>query len=141
MQVFEKCDERYCLRRVQIFSVSRHVAASLDHLSDKLTCRQPHGDAVQRRTSLPANFPKRMAVAALLDLKHERTLPLKRARPVQIISRHWITAPSVHVRAPGSEPREVRQGPERYGDQHHRQNRDGPPTPTLFSFAGKERQK
>src|SRR6202795_4476116 len=82
-----------------------------------------------------------MAVAALFDLKHKSTLPLQCACAVQKFLRHRIATPSVHVRAPRSESSELRECPERYRDQHHRQNRDGPPAPTLFSFAGKERQK
>ena len=77
MQGLEKCDKRRGLRRTQVLSVRRHVAASLDHLADELILREPHGDAVERRTPLPAEFTERMAIAALLHLEHESSLPLK----------------------------------------------------------------
>src|SRR6266446_10191130 len=71
MQGFEKCDERRGLCRTQVLPVRRHVAASLDHLADELVLREPHGDAIERRPSLSAEFTERMAIAALLHLKHE----------------------------------------------------------------------
>src|SRR4029077_6509195 len=77
MQGLEKCDERRGLCRTQVLSVRRHVPASLDHLADELILREPHGDAIQRRASLSAEFTERMAIAALLHLKHESALPLK----------------------------------------------------------------
>jgi hypothetical protein len=119
MQRLKKCHERRCLRRTQILPIRRHVAASLDHLADELVLREPHGNAVQSRTSLSAPLPKGMAVAALLALENERTLPLKRGCAMQKSLRHWITAPSVHVRTPGSESSEMRKCSQRYCDQQH----------------------
>src|SRR5713101_2583532 len=103
MQGFEKCDERRGLCRIQVLSVCRHVAASLDHLADELVLREPHGDAIQRRASLPAQLPEGMAVAALLDLENKRALPLQGRSAVKKSLRHRITAPSVHVRTPRCE--------------------------------------
>src|SRR5580704_6029346 len=77
MQGFEKCHERRGLCRTQVLPVRRHVAASLDHLADELVLREPHGDAVERRPPLSAEFTERMAIAALLHLEHESALPLK----------------------------------------------------------------
>src|SRR5271168_2843099 len=77
MQGLEKCNERRGLCRTQVLPVRRHVAASLDHLADELVLREPHGDAVERRPPLSAEFTERMAIAALLHLKHESSLPLK----------------------------------------------------------------
>jgi hypothetical protein len=52
VQRFEKRDQGSRFRRTQILSVSRHVAASLDHLSNQLILREPHGNAVERWSSL-----------------------------------------------------------------------------------------
>ena len=78
MQCFEKRDECGRLRRTQILPICRHVAASLDHLADELVLRKSHRNAVQSRASLSATLPEGMAVATLLDLENERTLPLER---------------------------------------------------------------
>src|SRR5260370_16328282 len=75
MQGLKKRDERRGLCRTQVLPVRRHVAASLDHLADELVLREPHGDAIQRRASLPAQLPEGMAVAALLHLKNKRAFP------------------------------------------------------------------
>src|SRR5229473_6162570 len=103
MQCLEKCHKRGCLRRTQVLPVRRHVAASLDHLADELILREPHGDAIQRRASLPAQLPEGMAVAALLGLKNKRALPLQGRCAMKKSLRHRITAPSVHVRTPRCE--------------------------------------
>src|SRR5580704_14470487 len=81
---------------------------SLDYLVDELILSKPYGNTVQSRTSLSAQLPKRMAVAALLDLKNERALALKRSCAVQKSLRHGITAPGIHVRAPGRVAGEMR---------------------------------
>src|SRR2546422_7815209 len=138
MQRLQKCDERSCFRWAQVLPIRRHVAASLDHLPDELVLREPYGNAVQRRTSLPAAFSKKMAVAALLHLKNERALPLKRSCAAQKSLRHRIAAPGVHVRAPGCEPREMGKCAKRDRDQQHGQDCNRPPPPALFSFAGKK---
>src|SRR6266446_2303732 len=71
MQGLKKRDKRRGLCRTQVLPIRGHVAASLDHLADELVLRQPHGDAIERRPSLSAEFTERMAIAALLHLKHE----------------------------------------------------------------------
>src|SRR5216683_2876563 len=103
MQGLEKCDERCGLCRTQILPIRRHVAASLDHLANELVLCQPHGDAIQRRASLPAHLTQGMAVAALFDLKNERALSLQRGCAMKKSLRHRITAPCVHVRTPRCE--------------------------------------
>src|SRR5213593_1320053 len=70
-QRLEKCDECDRLRWTQVFSISRHVAASLNHLPNELALSEPHRDGVQGRASLPTAPSKGMAVAALFDLKNE----------------------------------------------------------------------
>jgi hypothetical protein len=83
MQYLEKRDERGGFRWAQVFSVGWHVAPSLNHLADELVLREPHCNAVERWTSLPAKFTERMAIAALFDLKHESPFSLKRGRAMQ----------------------------------------------------------
>src|SRR5471030_1816559 len=78
MQTFQKRDQGSRFRWAQIFSIRRHIAASLDHLADELVLGQTYGDAVEGRATLSAALANGMAVAALFGLKHERALPLKR---------------------------------------------------------------
>src|SRR5580658_8160939 len=135
MQRFEKCHERRCLRRTQVLSVRRHVSASLDDLADELVLREPRGNAVQSRTSLASRVAEGMAVAALLALKNQRALPLKRRCAAEESVRHRIAAPGIHVRAPRCISGKMRQCSERYRQQQDGENRDGPPAPAFFSFA------
>src|SRR5712692_1089167 len=141
MQSLEKCHKRGCLRRAQVLPIRRHVAASLDHLADELILREPHGNTIQRGTSLPTHLPKGVAVAALLDLKNECSLPFKGGCAMQKLLGHGIAAPGVHVRAPGSESSEMRKCPKRYRDEQDGQDGDRPPAPALFPFPREERQK
>src|SRR5579864_6018094 len=46
MQRLEECHQRRGLRRAQVFSIRRHVAAPLDHLPDELILRQSYGHGV-----------------------------------------------------------------------------------------------
>src|SRR5689334_7368155 len=62
VQSFEKRYKSRCLRRTQIFSIRRHVAAALDHLANELILCEPHGDAIQSRASVPAAVSKCVAV-------------------------------------------------------------------------------
>ncbi len=135
MQCLEKGDERCCLRWAQVLAVRGHIAASLDHLADKLILSKPDGDTIERRASLPAQLPKRMAVAALLYLKNERALTLKRGRVAQESSRNRVTAPGAHVRTPRSDFRKMRECPERNRDKHNGHYGNGPPAPALFAFS------
>ena len=141
MQGLEKGYERGGFRWTQILSVRRHIAAALNHLPDELVLREPHGNAVQSRPSLPTAFSKGMAVAALLDLKDQSALPLKRSCAMKKSIRHGITAPCVHVRTPGRELGEMGKRSQRDRDQQHGQNRNRPALPALFSFAGKKGKK
>src|SRR5260370_15088990 len=102
MQGFEKCDERRCLRRTQILPVCGHVAASLDHLADKLVLREPHGNAIQSRPSLPAALPEGVAAAALLNLDNQAHLALKRPCTGYKSLPDRIAPPNGHVRTPPS---------------------------------------
>src|SRR5262245_23790795 len=141
MQRLEKCDECGRLRWTQVFSIGRHVAASLNYLPDELVVCEPHRDVIQCRASLPTGPSKGMAVAALFELKNQRALPLQRGRVKEHSLRHWITAPCDHVRAPRRELSHTRKRSEHNRDQQHGQNRNGPPPPALFSFAGEKWKK
>src|SRR5215813_3177382 len=127
MQRLKKCDECGRFRRTQVFSISRHVAASLNDLPDELVVREPHCDGVQRRASVPTGPSKSVAVATLFDLKNERALPFKRSRVKEHSLGHWITAPCVHVRAPRRKLSHTRKRSQHDGDQQHSQNCNGPP--------------
>src|SRR6267154_857347 len=85
-----------------------------------------------------------MAVAALLGLENERTLPLQRGRAMQKFVRYRITAPSTHVRAPRRIASEMGECSQDYGDQQNGQNSDRTSPPALFSFSrnkGQQNQK
>ncbi len=76
----ERLQERHqCsrLRRTQILSVCRHIATTLNHLTDQLILREPHRHLIESRTALSTRFAKRMAIAALFELKNQRSLPLQ----------------------------------------------------------------
>src|SRR6266699_5250717 len=110
MQSLEKCYECSGLRRTQILSVRRHVSAALNYLANELVLREPHGDTVESGTSLPAHVSKGMTVAALLDLQHQRTLPLKCGCAMNKSIRHGIATPRIHVWTPGCEPGQMGEG-------------------------------
>src|SRR6266403_4401110 len=82
-----------------------------------------------------------MTVAALLHLKNQRALSLKRSRAVQELLWHRIAAPRIHVRTPRCISGEVGECSQDYGDQQNSQNSDRPPAPTLFPFSRKKWQQ
>src|SRR6266481_491323 len=84
MECFEERHERGGLGGTQVLSICRHVTAALDDLADQLILRQPDGNGVERRAALPSFGTERVAVVALLDLEHERALPLERRTSAQI---------------------------------------------------------
>src|SRR5580700_1193148 len=96
VQGLEESYERCSLRRAQVVPVGWHIAAALNHLPNELVLRQPHRNAVQSRPPLSATVAKRVAVAALLDLKHQRALALKRGRAMSVTIGYGISAPGVH---------------------------------------------
>src|SRR5260370_6846250 len=74
MQGFEKRHQRRCLGWTQVIPVSRHVAATLQHLADELVLREARGHGIQRWTALAACPIERVAVATLFALEHNRSL-------------------------------------------------------------------
>src|SRR5580700_7930469 len=137
----EKSYECRSLCRTQVVPIGRHIPAALNHLPNELVLCQPYGNAVQGWPSLSTHVAKRVAVAALLDLKHERTLPLKCSRALNVPIGYRIAAPCVHVRTPGRELGHASKGAERDGDHEHRDYRNRPALPALFSFSRKKWQK
>src|SRR5580658_6969804 len=141
VQGLEESYERRSLCRTQVVPIGRHVAAALNHLPNELILRQPHGNAVQGWPPLSTCISKRMAVMALLDLKHERALPLKRSCAVNVPVGYWIAAPCTHVRTPGRELGHASKRAEGDRDQQHGHNRNWTALPAFFSFSRKKRQK
>src|SRR5580658_363077 len=141
MQGLEERHERRGLCRTQVIPIGRHVATALNHLPNELVLGQPYGNAVEGWPPLSTRVAKRVAVAALLDLKYERALPLKRSRAMNVLFGYWIAAPGIHVRAPRRELGHASEGAEGDRGQQHRDNRNRPALPAFFSFPGKERQK
>ena len=139
MEGFKERHERRSLSRTQIVSVGRHIAAALDHLPDELVTRKSHGDAIQGWSSLSAGIAEGMAVAALLDLKHQRTLALERGCAMYVSVGHWIAAPGVHVRTPRCELGEAGKRAERDRDHEHGDNCNGSALPALFPFSRNKR--
>src|SRR5271155_1352342 len=133
--------ERGGLCRTQVVPVGRHVSAALDHLPDELVPGKPHGNAIQRWPPLSARVAKRVAVAALLDLKHQRPLPLKCGRAMNITVGYWVAAPGVHMRTPGRELGESSKGAESDCDHQHGNHRNWTLLPALFAFPRKKWQK
>src|SRR5580700_10136290 len=77
-QCLQECNESRSFCRAQILPVSGHVSSPLNHLPDELVRCSPYSHIVQGRPPLSANVSKGVAVAALLVLKDEGTLPLQR---------------------------------------------------------------
>src|ERR1700690_636572 len=141
MEGLKESDQRGRLRRTQVVSVGRHIASALDYLPDELVLREPHCDAIQGWPPLSARIAERVAVAALLHLKHQRTLPLECGCAMYVSVGHWLAAPGIHARAPGRELGHASKGTERDGDHEHGDDRNRRALPTLLTFSGKERQE
>src|SRR5580704_13815803 len=141
VQGFKESYERRSLCRTQVVPIGWHVAAALNHLPNELVLGQPHGNAVQGWPPFSTSVAKRVAVAALLDLKHQRTLPLKCSRAMNVPVGYRIAAPGVHVRTPGRELGHASKGAESDRGHQHGNNRNRPVLPAFFSFSRKKRQK
>src|ERR1700733_2106369 len=141
VQGLKESHQRRSLGWTQVVPIGRHVAAALNHLPNELVLRQPHGNAVQGWPPLSTRVAKRVAVAALLDLKHQRTLPLQCSRAMNVPVGHWIAAPGVHVRTPGRELGHASKRAESDRDQQHSNNPNRAALPAFFSVPRKKRQK
>src|SRR5580692_3636805 len=138
MQRLEKCNQSSRLRGAKILAVCGHVAASLNHLPDQLVGRQAHSHSVESRSALPALIVERVAVVALLHLKDQRALSLKRRAVMQKLAWNRNSAPCVHYGTPRCV---LRQSGE--CSQHNRYKQNGedghrPAPPAFFAFTENE---
>ena len=141
MQGLKERYQRRSLRRTQVIPISRHVAAAFDDLPNELILRESHCNAVERRTSLSTDVADRVAIAALLDLKHERALPLECGCAMNVAVGYWIATPGIHMRTPGRELGHASERAERDRDQQHGNDRNRPSLPAFFSLSQKKWQK
>src|SRR5215472_3600116 len=141
MQSLEKRNQSRGLGRVQTVSVSRHVAAALQHLANELVLGQPFGYRVERWPTLAALLPERVAVATLFALEDERALAFQRGGANQKFLGDGLTAPRVHFRTPGRMDGEIREGPKSDRNENDGEHRNRTPAPALFSFAEQKRKQ
>src|SRR5579859_2822111 len=100
MQGSKKAHQRSHFCRRQIFSVSRHVSASLQHLADELVIGKPCRHVVQCGSALYTHPADHVAVPALLLLKHNLPLSAQRGGRMHIAGRNRVSAPRQHLRTP-----------------------------------------
>jgi hypothetical protein len=77
MERLKKRHESSRFRGTQILSIGGHIPATLEHLPDELISGQLKRDCIKRRPTLASAVVERVAVAALLSLKNERSLSLQ----------------------------------------------------------------
>src|SRR6516165_1971751 len=141
MERFEECDESGRLRRAEVFTVGGHVSAPLDNLADELVPGLHNGHRIECRAAFAANLTERMAVAALLQLKHQHALPFERAAILQKLFGNRIPAPGVHDWTPGRVTRKAGECSEYDSNQGDAENGDRPATPAFFPFTRKKRKQ
>src|SRR5262245_42561000 len=134
-------DERVDFSRVQILAIGRHVAATLQNLTDELIARLTRRDAVERRSALSAFAAEAVAGPALLVLQHQRALKLERSPSLDIPDRCGGGGPSLHLRRPRNRHAEGRKGGNDEHDDQDREDGDGTTLPALFSRARKKRHE
>jgi hypothetical protein len=78
MQRLKKRYKSSCLGGIEILSVCGHIAATLEYLAHELIASQANGDGIEGRPPFSTDSPKRMAIVALLLLKHQGALDLSR---------------------------------------------------------------
>ena len=78
MQRLKKSHQGRGLRGIQIFSVGGHVSAALEHLAHQLIASQTNSDGIERRSPLSTGSAERVTIVALLLLKYQSALNLKR---------------------------------------------------------------
>src|SRR5260370_40778490 len=96
MERLEERHQRSGLRRAEVLSIGRHVAAALDHLADQLVVREPDSDAIEPGPALSSPLVERMTVAALLELQDQRPMYLHRRPAFKVLLREGTAAPRVH---------------------------------------------
>src|SRR5207245_2901915 len=139
MQSFQECHQRSCLRRTEVFPIGRHIAATLNHLANKLIFGKVESNSVEGRTTLTSSVIQRMTVVTLLGLKNQRTLAFQGCASVNILWRNRLAAPCVHDRAPGRVLAQMRHSTESHRDQENREHGNRSACPALLTFAREER--
>ena len=140
MQRLEKSHKGRGLRRIEIFSVGGHVAAALEYLAYKLIASQANSDGIKGRAPLSTDSAERVAIVALLFLKHQCALDLKRCASAQELRWNGSRGRCIHYRAPRRMFGHVGKSAKRYGDKQDRQHCDRTPLPTFLALARNERQ-
>ena len=120
----EKADQGRGFVSIQGVPISRHVTSALHHLPDKLVIGHMGGNGIEGRAAQSAGAANRVAVAALLILKDDRTLTFERRPIVQVTGRNHVGRPRIHDRAPGCIGAEPREDSQAHRDHHKRQHRD-----------------
>ena len=92
--------------------------------------REPDRDGVECRATLSSLVAERVAVVTLLDLEHERALPLERRAPAQVRGRNRLAAPRVHGGTPGRV----------HGETGERSERDQAGSRTVIAATGRRFQ-
>src|SRR5882762_1242621 len=141
MQRLEERDQRGGLRRAEVLSVGRHVAAALDYLADQLVLCERDGDSIEGRPALSSLAVERMAVVALLELKNERAMSLQGGPALQVLLWDWLAAPGIHHRTPGRVRGEMREASERHSDEQDGEDGDGPALPAFLAFSREEGER
>src|SRR5712691_8398095 len=96
MERLKKRHEGSRLRGIQILSVRRHIATTLEHLPDELISRQFNGNRIERRPAISPAVVERMAVAALFRLEDEGSLALRCGTSPQESGGNRGAAPRIH---------------------------------------------
>src|SRR5262249_56086654 len=97
-------DQRVDLRGTEVLAVGRHVAATLQHLTNELITGLARRDAVQRRAAAASLTAQAVAGAALLVLQHEGTLQLERRAALDVLDRGRGGGPCPPLRRPRNRP-------------------------------------
>src|SRR5499426_468420 len=134
-------DERVDFSRVQILAIGRHVAATLQNLTDELIARLARRDAVERRPALSAFTAEAVAGPALLVLQHQRALKLERSPALDVPDRCGGRGPRLHLRRPRNRHAEGGQRRNNEYDDQDREDGDGTTLPALLSRARKKRHE
>ncbi len=110
------------------------LRSAIADLVDELIAGQPRANAGQVRTALASQSFQRMAVPAILVLKHQGPLQLSRRHFVYQVFRNWVARPRIHDRRPGGRISFIGKHSERRPNYDDGEHSDG-------SFAGKPRSR
>src|SRR6266516_463512 len=134
MQCFEEAHEGSSFCGTQIFSVRRHIAAALDHLSDQLIVCESDSDCIERRSTLSALAVECVAVVALLDLKDQRTLAFQCRALRQILRWDRFTTPCIHHWTPRCVASHIRERAECHDCKQNYKDCHRAASPALLTF-------